>query len=177
MPIIVPIQSLHSDSELADAILDVRAKVRGLETKLEDAAPNGRDYYPQGEGAYKKAQTQWALFAKAIAALGDELLWLATPPDLRQPSDEPCFQSMADMSADLLPPTIHLNGTSAVRLREQFKDVYRAANECEEAFRSIVPNGRDYATEQWEQARAEHLARVQYIKRTGQLFLLLAIST
>lgn len=59
----------------------------------------------------------------------------------------------------LLPPTLHLNGTSFDELESQWLEVGRAANALREALRAASPNARDYYPQEpgaFEVARAAH---------------------
>lgn len=47
-----------SRASLFDGYVDAGTAIREAISKLEDAAPHGRDYYLQGEGAYKVAERQ-----------------------------------------------------------------------------------------------------------------------
>lgn len=42
-------------------------------TALQRAAPNARDYYPQGDGAFTVAQDQHTARLRALQAVSDEL--------------------------------------------------------------------------------------------------------
>ena len=44
---------------------------------LEGTAPNGRDYYPQGNSAFRKAQSEYQDRAKRLKSVADELAHIA----------------------------------------------------------------------------------------------------
>ncbi len=48
------------------------------------------------------------------------------------------------MRTDLIFPTIHLNGTSADDLLEQYRNSMRAVGDAMEVLSRCAPNGRDY---------------------------------
>ena len=60
-------------------------------------------------------------------------------------------------------PLVHMNGTSAKDLLEQFVDACHALREAIAAVNETAPNQRDFYTlpeTAWAQARAEHEARL-----------------
>lgn len=82
---------------------------------------------------------------------------------------------MATDTRDLTTPTIHLNGTGADDLFEQYAN---AAGALREAVKALpVPHGRDYyvqGDDAYGKARAEHEARVAALRDIeGQLHAVL----
>lgn len=65
-------------SDLLNGYLQARAALVFARRTLCDTAPNGRDYYPQGDGAIGRALTQHAARLKAIDAIIDEIEEIAT---------------------------------------------------------------------------------------------------
>jgi hypothetical protein len=64
----------------------------------------------------------------------------------------------------LTTPTIHLNGSSAFNLAEEYRAAYSAVGDAIRAVQSTAPNGRDYYVQGPDalgKANAEHLARLQ----------------
>lgn len=179
--VICPVRTLHGSSGLADDWLAVRTSVRALLAAAEEAAPNGRDYYPQGDNAFKAVVEERSLVLSAIKALSDELYWVAETildgPDAAGPCliDFAAFASAAPASP-VMRPTIHLNGTSAEGLKRPCVDVFKAAKATEEALRSIIPNGRDYNPDVLDTARAQHFARVEFVRKVGAYYLLIAMT-
>ena len=51
---------------------------------------------------------------------------------------------MTDTMKTLPVPCVHTNGSGATALRDQAKDVYRAAHQLLDAMRQARPHGRDY---------------------------------
>jgi hypothetical protein len=58
---------------LLDGYSNARDKVRELESALMAAAPNGRDYYPQGESAIGRAIAEHCSRLDRLRALDAEL--------------------------------------------------------------------------------------------------------
>ena len=60
-PLVTPSIHLNGTSkrELVEQRLAVMDAARALLEAMKGAAPNGRDYYPQAEGAFLKAATAW----------------------------------------------------------------------------------------------------------------------
>lgn len=178
--LIFPVRNLHGtpSSELSEAILNVRRGVRQMLSALEQASPNGRDYYPQGDGALRKAVEEHACCCKAMTLVADELLALASEP---HPGEE--VEQKIDAALATLPqkpsvtPTVHINGTSASALKSAGIAVFRASQTVDEAFRQVVPNMRDYSeSEAWVKARQQHVARVAAAKVVGGYYLQIAIA-
>jgi len=61
IPLLAPSVHLNGTSkqELVEQRLAVMEAARALLQAMKGASPNGRDYYPQGDGAYKRAATAW----------------------------------------------------------------------------------------------------------------------
>lgn len=59
--------------QTADALGALRAAMRAL----DEAAPNGRDYYPQGEGAYSEAAREHASRVARVREVAAELEQMA----------------------------------------------------------------------------------------------------
>jgi len=172
-----PVVGLSGSPDLQDSILTVRGKVMELGRLAEAAAPNGRDYYPQGDGAIGAAIKERAGVARGVAALADQLLLLADMDAGVRPVDTSGFAEAALSFGDspVMRPTVHLNGTSASELKSSCVAVFRKADEVEESLRSIMPNGRDYLPEDLESARRQHIARMAFVKKVAGYYLQLAV--
>ena len=77
-------------------------------------------------------------------------------------------------------PTIHINGTSAIALSEQYEHAYRMLGAAIEAVQQTVPNGRDYYPQgdmAYVEARDEYRARMQQLEsiRADMLALFQAV--
>lgn len=60
-------------------------------------------------------------------------------------------------------PTVHLNGTSAEDLTEDYRAAYSAVSSAIEALQQSAPNARDYyvqGSDAYPRARAEHERRL-----------------
>jgi hypothetical protein len=80
----------------------------------------------------------------------------------------------------MMTPTIHLNGTSAKELAEQFANAYSALGEAIRAVNQAAPNGRDYYPQGQSainEAMAEHRTRIETLNRLRQDMLTLAEAT
>ena len=65
-------------------------------------------------------------------------------------------------------PTIHLNGSSAKSLREEYLNAYYALNQAIDAIHKIDVNGRDYypqGPDAATQARDEHMERIKAVSK------------
>lgn len=75
------IPTIHLNGTSRDSLreqqLDVLGHLRKAERALHEAGPNGRDYYPQGEGALSKAQAEHADRLARLKALMVEVYALA----------------------------------------------------------------------------------------------------
>lgn len=68
-------------------------------------------------------------------------------------------------------PTIHLNGTSQQELENQLREAASAVAKAVEKLCQAAPHGRDYYVQEpdgFQQARAEHRARVERLESVGQ---------
>lgn len=70
-----------SKQELLDQLIDAGQALRSAYVALCEAAPNARDYYPQGNGAYGAARDQHVERVRKIQAVIDELNALAEKID------------------------------------------------------------------------------------------------
>jgi hypothetical protein len=61
---------------LVQQIKDARRAVRDAIVALEGMDPNGRDYYPQGEGAYERARREHTARIAALAGISAELAYI-----------------------------------------------------------------------------------------------------
>ena len=178
-PVITPVVTLHGSSDLSDAYFDVRDDVCSLTANVENASPNGRDYYPQGPAAFTAAVKERGLVLAALKALDEELLWMAIPAEERGQAfvDAGRFTKLAAAVPEkpTCYPSIHLNGSGAKSLREECSVVFTSASAAEEGFRQVIPNGRDYNPGDWEIAREQHFERVKFVKKVGQFFMLMAM--
>lgn len=59
--------------ELAEQVLHAGSMLRLAITAMESAAPNGRDYYPQGPDAIREAQEEHRDRVRRVQAVRDEL--------------------------------------------------------------------------------------------------------
>jgi hypothetical protein len=66
-----------SGQELLDNIVDAGRAVQDALTALGKAYPNARDYYPQGNGAYRTALSEHEARCRHLAIVRDELEHLA----------------------------------------------------------------------------------------------------
>lgn len=62
-----------SRDELYDQLLAASAAVRGAISALTAAAPNGRDYYPQGSDAWPQASAQHSARVQKLVDVREEL--------------------------------------------------------------------------------------------------------
>jgi hypothetical protein len=175
--LIFPVTNLHGSSreDLSEQILRARDAVRAVGRALAEASPNGRDYYPQGDDALRKAIAEHGACEKALAALSDELFALADFDD-RDPNRPATLAALSGTIPEKpILPTIHINGTSANFLKESTKAVFLTCQQALEPLSKIVPNGRDYASqEEWVAARDQHHLRAQLLNRVASRFLQLA---
>jgi len=68
-------------------------------------------------------------------------------------------------------PLIHLNGTSAETLANQYDAAYEVLMEALERLNETAPNQRDYymlSEEEWEAALDAHFARMKAIRQVMQ---------
>ena len=82
------------------------------------------------------------------------------------------------MSAPIIMPTVHMNGTSAEGLKAPLVEAYSKISDAIDAVQAAAPNGRDYypqGPEAYEAARAGHSKRLRDLDRI--LAELLAIWT
>lgn len=175
--LVAPVSNLHGSpsAELSTATLNVRAAVRRLLGSVKSAAPNGRDYYPQGDNALRVALNGFESCCDALSGIADDLLSMADTENRENVPFVARAAAVPEKPAAL--PTIHTNGSSPESLRESSRQIFRDAQAAEEAFRQIVPNGRDFATtEQWVEAREQHLDRVNTVRRIGGYFLQIAMA-
>ena len=65
-------------------------------------------------------------------------------------------------------PTIHMNGTSAVYLKEALENAYSSIGDAQKALRQTTPNARDYYVqsdpEAYKKAADQHYARLQALE-------------
>lgn len=73
--------TIHSNGTSRDALLDAYCVAGGALTQaleaLADAGPNGRDYYPQGSDAIRRATAEHEARLKKLREVRDELRALA----------------------------------------------------------------------------------------------------
>ena len=62
-----------SKDALLDGYIDAREAIRAAIDKLCETAPNGRDYYPQGDGAFEKARDEHIARLKRLHDVATEL--------------------------------------------------------------------------------------------------------
>lgn len=85
---------------------------------------------------------------------------------------------MTTATKTLTLPTIHDNGTSAVRLGDAYSAAYAALDAAVELMRETAPNGRDYypqGPDAYEAATAEHRNRIGAIRKAMDELEALAI--
>jgi len=58
-------------------LIDAKLAIDNALTTLQRACPNGRDYYPQGQGAILRAQAEHAERCAKLGGVADELEQLA----------------------------------------------------------------------------------------------------
>jgi hypothetical protein len=75
MDIIYPTVHLNGTAadDLANQLADALSALQEAQAKLALAAPNGRDYYPQGPAASQAAYTQHAARHNALQGVANEL--------------------------------------------------------------------------------------------------------
>lgn len=73
---------------------------------------------------------------------------------------------MTGETTDIVAPIIHLNGTSAERLKEALEETYLKLSEAVEALRQGCPNGRDYYPQPglMKQAEEQHYRRIKVLR-------------
>lgn len=80
---------------------------------------------------------------------------------------------------DLTTPTIHLNGTSAEALTDDYSAAYRAVCAAIESLQAASPNARDYYVQgpgAFAKARREHEARLHKLADVaGDLMAILEV--
>ncbi len=78
-PVTVP--TIHLNGTSREAILDgIAATIRAIDRALDllcQSAPNARDYYPQGPGAFEQAHREHAKRAERLRSVRDELQTIA----------------------------------------------------------------------------------------------------
>ena len=178
MPILIlPVRNLHGSDDLLTVALKCRSLVRQLILAVEDAAPNGRDYYIDGNGALAKAVQERKRITDGLAALAADLLVLGDDAENAQPEE-----SKADAIQDfpLTPgvyPAVHSNGTSPGGLKDPAKFIFKLTQTIEESFGNMIPNMRDYAdVATWVAAREQHARRVAMVRNVGGYFLQIAVA-
>ena len=70
-----------SKAELLRQVEAAAAGIRDAQRWLEAAGPNGRDYYPQGEGALREACAERNAWFEQLQAIYDGLLAIHTGID------------------------------------------------------------------------------------------------
>lgn len=74
---------------------------------------------------------------------------------------------MSEVNATIK-PTVHLNGTSAESLIQQYSDAHRAVVAAADSIAKNGPNQRDYYPQgdlAWTCARSQHEVRLQALRR------------
>lgn len=66
-----------SENELLEQLTRAMQAIRDAEVALDNAAPNGRDYYVQHAGAFEIAIEEHVARCKKLAAVRDELQEIA----------------------------------------------------------------------------------------------------
>lgn len=66
-----------SRDSLLEQVTDAGHALHDAMKKLDETAPNGRDYYPQGQGALKQAETEYRSRAERLRSVYQELQLLA----------------------------------------------------------------------------------------------------
>lgn len=68
--------------------------------------------------------------------------------------------------SEVIAPIIHLNGTSADRLKEALSEAYLRLGDATEALRQCCPNGRDYYPEpgRMKLAEEQHYRRIKVLR-------------
>ena len=72
-----------------------------------------------------------------------------------------------EMTDKLAIPTIHLNGTSPVELRQQYQDAAMAVSAAIDVLAKSAPNGRDYypqGDDAFAGAQRQHRARMEKLQ-------------
>jgi hypothetical protein len=62
-----------SKASLAEALEAAGAAIHAAERTLRETAPNGRDYYPQGDCAIYKAQREYVSRLRRLISVREEL--------------------------------------------------------------------------------------------------------
>lgn len=76
----------------------------------------------------------------------------------------------------LVVPTVHLNGTGAKGLLEQYRDAFSAVQTAIRALTDSAPHGRDYyihGMDAYQKARQEHLDRLKRLQSVAEEILAL----
>lgn len=75
------VPTIHSNGTSRDELLrqvcDAGQAIRNALDKMCDAAPNGRDYYPQGDGALKEATQEHQSRVARLESVLNEYMELA----------------------------------------------------------------------------------------------------
>lgn len=79
-----------SREALQEQIAEACSAIRAAENALIAAQPNARDYYPQGDGAYRRAECE---HARRLSALVDVRTELELMYDAIDNQDAPALQS------------------------------------------------------------------------------------
>lgn len=58
---------------LLSGVVNAARSVRRAEEALRQAWPNGRDYYPQGDHALRKAEEEWLDMSRRLISVRDDL--------------------------------------------------------------------------------------------------------
>jgi hypothetical protein len=173
-----PVRNLHGSSsdELMAAFMKAREAVLGVLRAIDNAHPNGRDYYPLGDMAFADAVAERLTLSSGLLAVSDELHALADPETTGIIQSRVSNLLAGIPTNTVRPPALHTNGTPALELIDAAKTVFGQANAAIEAIRAVAPNMRDYAdSECWVSARDQHSARVETLRRVGGFFLHLAL--
>lgn len=73
-----------SKDELFQTALDAYMAMESAERKIQNAAPNARDYYVQAPGAYHEAAQEFRKLQEKVKAVKEELAQLVNDIDAQE---------------------------------------------------------------------------------------------
>ena len=167
-------------AELGANLLVAHTGLMSLLLAVQEAAPQERDYTPQGAGAYPIATREHGIACRALEALEGELgamidVVAGTRDIAAIPPSE--FPRLASQIADQPRcfPSVHSGGTDPVTLHASLLGVYRCSLTVMKEFHPATPIAADYETNhEFSLARTRHQAWVYFVSRIGHWFLLMA---
>ena len=167
-------------AELGANLLMAHTGLMSLLLSVQEAAPQERDYTPQGAGAYAIATREHGIVCRALEALEGELgatidVVAGTRAATAVPASE--FPRLASLVADQPRcfPSVNAGGTPPAILRDSLLGVYRCSLTVMKEFQPATPVAVDYETNrEFSLARTRHQAWVYFVSRIGHWFFLMA---